>query len=200
MSPLPRAIPLPPTRGRLRGGPRVRARSAADHHPNHTQHRQRLGQKGAGHHSPSANISVIRGSDTLPPIHRSTPPPTTTCPLSREPFPSPSQGEIKRGSQGEGNRAAMGCGPPPKPPPPPSPQQPPPTTPPSFPSFPIIRIIVQLFSQFVPQFEIPLPPNSTLDTYLTFVLTLSLYKFLAPDRPIWATIKPDLTRGTRTIR
>ena len=51
------------------------------------------------------------------------PSPTTTRPLSREPSPSPSQGEIKRGSQGEGNRATKGR-PPPKQPPPPSPQYP----------------------------------------------------------------------------
>ena len=57
-----------------------------------------------------------------------------------------------------------------------------------------------MFPNLYPNLRIPLPPNSTLDTYLTFVLTLSLYKFLATARPIWATIKPDLTRGTRTIR
>ena len=175
----------------------MRARSAADHHPNHTQHRQRLGQKGAGHHSPSANISVIRGSDTHPPF-TATPPPTTTCPLSREPFPSPSQGEIKRGSQGEGNRAAKG-------------RRQSKTHPLNhrnnpLPQHPILPILPNHshhssnVSQFVPQFEIPPRPNSILDMYLISVLTLSLYKFLAPDRPIWATIKPDLTRGTRTIR
>ena len=62
------------------------------------------------------------GSRTAPitPIAE-VPPPTTTVspitattpshnnhPLSREPSPSPSQGEIKRGFQGEGNRAAKG--------------------------------------------------------------------------------------------
>ena len=111
----------------------------------------------------------------MPELHRNTTYPTTTVPprephvipadagiqrktkhagnrpLSREPSPSPSQGETKRGSQGEGNRAAMGCG---------STQ----TTnlfftentlnnpTPSFPSFPIIRIIVQVFPK-VPQFQ-----------------------------------------------
>ena len=88
--PSPASHSPPPPRGRLRGGPRVRARSAADHHPNHTQHRQRLGQKGAGHHSPSANISVIRGSDTHPPIHRNTPSHNNVSPLPRAiPLPLP---------------------------------------------------------------------------------------------------------------
>ena len=47
----------------------------------------------------------------MPELHRSTLT-HNNRPLSREPFPSPSQGEIKRGSQGEGNRAAKGRGPP----------------------------------------------------------------------------------------
>ena len=52
------------------------------------------------------------------------PPPTTTRPLSREPSPSPSQGEIKRGSQGEGNGAAKGLRAHPNHHPPTSPQHP----------------------------------------------------------------------------
>ena len=76
---------------------------SSDNPPPKPPHRQRLGQKGAGHPSPSANISVIRGSNNHhQPDHHRRPPSHNNRPLSREPFPSPYQGEIKRGSQGEG--------------------------------------------------------------------------------------------------
>ena len=99
------------------------------------------------------NTPVIPADNNRRPIHSEAPSPTTTRPLSREPSPSPSQGEIKRGSQGEGNRAAKGRGP--------HPNNHPlnhrnnpllhPSTP-SFPSFPIFRILVQVFPK-VPQFQ-----------------------------------------------
>ena len=103
------------------------------------------------------------GSRTAPttPIAE-VPSPTTTCPLSREPFPSPSQGEIKRGSQDEGNRAAMGCGYHPNHPLPPITATTPSHTTPSFPSFPIFRILVQVFPK-VPQFQNA--PNSAKYPY-----------------------------------
>ena len=86
------------------------------------------------------------------PIHRSTLS-HNNRPLSREPSPSPSQGEIKRGSQGEGNRAAKGRGPHPNNHPLNHRNNPHlhPSTP-SFPSFPIFRILVQVFPK-VPQFQ-----------------------------------------------
>ena len=91
-------------------------------------------------------------SHNHPPPITATPSPTTTCPPSREPSPSPSQGEIKRGSQGEGNRAAIGCGYHPNHQPPPITATTPSHTTPAFPSFPIFRILVQVFPK-VPQFQ-----------------------------------------------
>ena len=86
---------------------------------------------------------------------------------------------------------------------------PPSRTTPSFPSFPIFRILVQLFPK-VPQFQnkalyqhiygtsqlyFPL----LLDRYRDVVLAFSLYK-LVSDRRIWTPIKPRFDEGIKELR
>ena len=70
-----------------------------------------------------------------------TPLPQQRVPGSASHSPPPPEGEIKRGSQGEGNRAARGRGPP-KQPTPQHHRSTPNNDNPSFPSFQIFRILV----------------------------------------------------------
>ena len=92
-----------------------------------------------------------------------TPLPQQRVPAPASHSPPPPEGEIKRGSQGEGNGAAMGCGYHPN-------HQPPPFTPTPHPKIPNHQPV----SQFVPQFEIKpctsrkiVLPNCTSHFYLT---------------------------------
>ena len=71
-------------------------------------------EKNKAHHFHPQHQTTPPPQNPLPqqPPHRSTQYPnnTTTVPSPASHLPPPPEGEIKRGSQGEGNRAAMGCG------------------------------------------------------------------------------------------
>ena len=79
---------------------------SSDNPPPKPPHRQRLGQKGAGHPSPSANISVIRGSNNHhQPDHHRRPPPTTTVPSPAS--HSPTRGRLRGGPRVRAHRTLV---------------------------------------------------------------------------------------------
>ena len=144
------------------------------------------------------------GSRTAPttPITEA-PSPTTTVPSPAS--PSPSQGEIKRGSQGEGNRAAKGRGPHPNNHPLNHRNNPHPTAVPHPSIFPASSGVSQstpiqnkaLYQHIYGTSQLYFPLS--LDSYRAVVLAFSLYK-LVSDRRIWTPIKPRFDEGIKELR